>query len=161
MRDFESWYVREHPKVLAVCQALAGDVDAALEATDEAFARALERWSQVSGMSAPGGWVQVVALNQLRRGLRRRRLEATLLRSRWPDPPAAIPDVELWMLVARLPARQQLAVVLRHVHGLPEAHIAETMGVTRGTVATTLSVARRRLRQDLSAPVSPQEVLHG
>ena len=42
--DFEVWYRREHPRVLATCAALSGDAAAAAEATDEAFVRALERW---------------------------------------------------------------------------------------------------------------------
>ncbi len=75
MTDFEGWYEQEHPRVLAACCALGGNVGVAREATDEAFVRALERWSKVGEMAAPGGWVQVVALNQLWRSLRRRRFE--------------------------------------------------------------------------------------
>jgi predicted RNA polymerase sigma factor len=64
MTEFEGWYEREHPLVLAACCALGGNADVAREATDEAFVRALERWSKVGEMAAPGGWVQVVALNR-------------------------------------------------------------------------------------------------
>jgi DNA-directed RNA polymerase specialized sigma24 family protein len=150
MEAFASWYEREYPRVLATCQTLGRDADLAREATDEAFTRAFERWKKVGEMTAPGGWVQVVAWNHLRRGLRRRRLEGTLLNHRRPAPPPP-PDVELWMVVTTLPSRQQLAVVLRYVHDLPEAAIAEAMGVTRSTVASTLNAANANLRRRMAA----------
>jgi RNA polymerase sigma-70 factor, ECF subfamily len=163
MQEFAAWYEREHSRVLASCYALAGDADVAREATDEAFVRALERWKHVQAMEAPGGWVQVVALNQLRRRLRRRDLEARFLRLHRADelfsgPP---PDAELWMLVGRLPARQQTAVVLRYVHDLPEATVAELMGVARGTVASTLSAAHASLRRAAGEPTTSEETIRG
>ncbi|MHB8295749.1 MAG: sigma factor-like helix-turn-helix DNA-binding protein [Acidimicrobiales bacterium] len=165
MTEFEPWYEREHPRVLAACRALGADADAAREATDEAFTRALERWPRVRQMGAPGGWAQVVALNQLRRVLRRRRLEELVpslrLRSSavWVDPP--LPDAELWASVAGLPHRQRVAVVLRYLHDLPEADIARVMGVARGTVASTLSAAHLSLGRRMSEPVTTKEPSNG
>lgn len=162
MEEFAAWYEREHSRVLAACYALAGDADAAREATDEGFVRALERWKHVQTMAAPGGWVQVVALNQLRRRLRRRSLEARLVGSRRIERAASPPpDAELWMLVSRLPARQQTAVVLRYVHDLPEATVAELMGVARGTVASTLSAAHASLRRAVGEPELNEEPIRG
>lgn len=153
MNDFETWYEHEHPRVLATCVALTGEVDAAGEATDEAFVRALERWPAVAAMASPGGWVQVVALNHLRRGLRRRNREHPQAEGRVEGSDRvklAVPDFELWALVAGLPPRQRTAVVLRYVHDLPEATIAELMGIARGTVASTLAAAQTGLRRKLS-----------
>jgi DNA-directed RNA polymerase specialized sigma24 family protein len=45
-----------------------------------------------------------------------------------------IPDVELWIMVRSLPARQQAAIVRAYVHDLPGAAIAEVMGISLGTV---------------------------
>ena len=42
--DFEAFYLREHSRVLGVLCAVSGDRQAAIEATDEAFVRALDRW---------------------------------------------------------------------------------------------------------------------
>jgi len=162
MDDFDALYRQEYPRVLAACTALAGgSVDLGREATDEAFTRAIERWREVGAMASPGGWVQVVALNQLRRLLRRRSSERRAAR-RWgtrsvPAPEA--PDVALWAAVGGLPARQQACVVLRYVHDLPEADIAAALGVARGTVSATLHQAREKLRAELGEPVvSPEEV---
>jgi DNA-directed RNA polymerase specialized sigma24 family protein len=152
MEDFELWYQTQRPRVLAACMALASDLDAAREATDEAFTRALECWSTVRGMVSPGGWTQTVALNYLRRGLRRRRRERGGLGERPSVPPPAVPDTELWAAVRSLPHRQQTAVVLRYVHDLRYEEIATVMGISRGTVASTLAAARAGLTALLSEP---------
>jgi RNA polymerase sigma factor (sigma-70 family) len=162
MESFEQWYEREHPKVLSACAALTGDVFEAGEATDEAFARALERWPSVAAMASPGGWVQVVALNRLRRNLRRRGRERHMFTKtlRDTDPVSvSVPDPELWAEVAGLPNRQRAAMVLRYVHDLPEATIAELMGISRGTVASTLAAARASLQRRLAQPIGEDAAL--
>lgn len=142
---FEAFYRAEHRRVLASMTAVAGSLDVAREATDEAFARAWDRWDRVQEMAAAGGWVYKVALNVLRRRMRRASLEQRLLARRPPlndVPPAA---QEIWELVRDLPERQRTALVLRYVADLPEREIANAMGITRGTVAATLAAARTRL----------------
>ena len=154
--EFSDWYVREHRRVVASIAAFSGNADAARDAADEAFVRALAHWNRVRVMDAPAGWVYRVALNVLRRDLRRRKLEAALLRRQAP-PAAALPThPELWEAVRALPERQRLAVVLRFVADLPEAEIASTMGVARGTVSATLSAARASLARWLDE--TPSEV---
>lgn len=161
---FDVWYSREHPRVLGACVALSGDADAAREATDEAFARAIDHWGTLSTMTAPGAWAQTVALNCLRRALRRRRLER-LVHRRPPAPvEPALVHPELWAAVRALPERHRVAVVLRYVSDLTEHQVADVMGVRRGTVASTLAAARARLAEalcddDVSSPV--EEVPHG
>ena len=141
--DFSAWYESEHPRVLGVLSALSGELDVAREATDEAFVRAFVRWGRVRRMDSPGGWTYRVALNELRRSLRRRARE----RSVSSDAPRLVPatDADLWDLVRRLPERQRLAVVLRYVADLPEQAIADVMRITRSTAASTLTQARDRL----------------
>lgn len=50
--------------------------------------------------------------------------------------------------IERLPRRQRATVVLRYYDDLTEAQIAERMGVTIGTVKSTLSRAVDKLRSD-------------
>lgn len=149
---FAEWYERERPKVLASMMFVARDADLAADVTSEAFARALERWDRVGQMSSPGGWVNRVALNVLKRWRRRRALEERLLGRQFTPSPEEGPSVfdqELWDAVAGLPDRMRQAVALRYVADLREGEVAEIMGVAEGTVAATLSKARRKLAQAL------------
>src|SRR5690242_13131979 len=104
--DFDAWYLREAPRLLALVTLAVGDRWLAEEATAEAFARALERWPQVRVMAAPSAWVYTVALNQVRTTVRRGGLERRFALRHRPAaevPPPPEPDVELWRAVAQLP----------------------------------------------------------
>lgn len=154
--DFESWYREAHPRIGTSIALVFGDVGLAQEATDEAFARALERWNRVAAMEAPNGWVYRVASNEARRRLRRASLERRILRNRRDDP-IEPPAGELWTLMADLPPRQREAVVLRHVGQLREIEIATAMGISRGAVSSTLRAAYRSLRIALADPEPAEE----
>jgi RNA polymerase sigma-70 factor, ECF subfamily len=145
LESFEDWYEREHARMVATLLLATGDIELAGEGVDEACARALARWPRVSAMDAPTGWAYKVALNHARRVARRRRLERLVLRR--VQLPATVPAAagEIWALVAELPLRQRQVVVLRHIADLREAEIAESLGISRSTVSTTLRDAHTRL----------------
>jgi DNA-directed RNA polymerase specialized sigma24 family protein len=75
---FEDFYRREHAHVFGSLTLILRDREGASDATDEAFSRALVRWSRVGVMTSPGGWVDTTALNVARRRLRRASLERRL-----------------------------------------------------------------------------------
>jgi RNA polymerase sigma factor (sigma-70 family) len=140
--DFDEWYADQRRRVYVSLLALSGDADLAAEVTDEAFTRAVAHWKRVQTMESPGGWTQRVAINVLRRRMRRRRLEARLLRRLVTRESELMPTGEVWDLVRALPERQRVAVVLRYVADLTEPDIGIAMGIARGTVASTLAAAR-------------------
>ena len=144
MEEFEEFYRRERPRVFGSLLLIVRDRDVAMDATDEAFVRALERWERVGTMEAPGGWLHTTALNLARRQLRRRALERRLhLRV---ASTATVPDgmnTEVWEALGALPHRQRVAVALRYLADLPEREIAAVMGIARGTVSASLVAARR------------------
>lgn len=146
--DFSTWYTEQQPAVSGVMLALTGDRQLAEDVTNEAFARAWSKWSSVEAMDSPSGWVYRVALNVLRRHLRRRTIEEAIFRrehQRKAIEPTPLPDEVLWAKVRELPERQRNVLVLRYVADLPEQQIADLMKIRRGTVAATLSAARERL----------------
>lgn len=114
------------------------------DATQEAFARALERWDRLAPVPWAGPWVTTTALNVARRSLRRR---APQQPNSWSSP--ADDSLALWDSVARLPRRQQQAVVLHYRLRTPIDEIAEVMGCQAGTVRTHLAHARQALREAL------------
>lgn len=55
--------------------------------------------------------------------------------------------LDLWPAVQKLPPRQRTIVVLRFYEDLPETGIAETMGISVGTVKSQLHAALANLRK--------------
>jgi len=145
-RDFEDFCRREYPAVFRACVAFSGSRDTALEATQEAFARAFARWRRLRRNTWAGGWVMTTALNVARRSVRDPRSPTTSARP-------AEDDVDLRLDVATalaaLPPRQRQAVVLHYLADLPVGAVAELMNASEGSVKTHLSRARRALGTSL------------
>ena len=77
---FSTWYSREHTRVLAALVLVAGDLELARDAVDEAFCRALARWGQVGQLASSTGWVYVEELrHRVRCRHRRHRVGAGAL----------------------------------------------------------------------------------
>jgi len=142
--DFEDWYRDEYRRVFASVLVVCGDRSLAAEATDEAFVRALERWSRVGAMGSPTGWTFVVARNHLRKSARRLARERSLSRTPAPAPPDI--SIELWEAVRALSKRERELVALRYVGGLTEPEIAAALGIAPGTVSRGLHDARAHLQ---------------
>jgi RNA polymerase sigma-70 factor (ECF subfamily) len=160
--SFEDWYRAHYRPLLASIVVLAGDVDAAQDVTDEAFARAVSRWGRVSGMQSPVGWTYRVAVHLLRRRQRRAAVERRLLGRLRPLSQALLPSAtyEMWSVVMQLPPRQRTAVTLRYLGGLTEEETAVAMGVRTGTASATLAQARRRLADLLATEPDSKQAHH-
>lgn len=145
---FAEMYRTEHRTVFRAVWALCGDREVAEDATQEAFARALERWRRLRDRPWAAGWVTTTALNAARRSLRRRPAVGA-------EPPQSDPDerLDLWRAVRSLPPRQQEAVVLFYAVDLSVADTAEVMRCSEGSVKTHLSRARAALRVGLEERV--------
>lgn len=130
---FRDFYTREFGSVFRATLLLCGDRNLAEGATQEAFVRALERWHRVRDQPWAGGWVTSTALNLGRRALRRHRS---------PDVPASeAPTVDAVIdvrrAIARLPLRQQQAVVLYYGTDLPIRDVARAMGCGKERLGPT------------------------
>jgi DNA-directed RNA polymerase specialized sigma24 family protein len=145
LREFEAWYRREHPRMLAALIVMFGDLALAEDSVAEAFARALADWHNVRSMVSPGGWTYRVAVNAAKRSLRRSRLESRVWAAKGHEAALPPPAAELWDLVRDLAPRQRTTVILRHILDLSEPEIARVMGVTRGTVSRSLLAAHQKL----------------
>ncbi len=154
--DFERWYHDLYPRLHTAIRIAAGSSDEADEVVAEAFARAAARWRRVRRMANPDGWTYTVGLNLLRRRNARRSRERELVAVSAAAPPTPRSSEDratdrFTELVAPLPERMREVVVLRHVADLTEPMIAEVLGISRGTVSSTLRDAHRRLAEQLTA----------
>jgi RNA polymerase sigma factor (sigma-70 family) len=142
---FVELYETTFPTVYRAAFLLCRNRSIAEDATQEAFAKAFERWGRIGGEPWVGGWVMTTALNQVRRAYRWRRSVRT-------EAPADIDlesSLDLWKAIRGLPRRQQEAVVLHYVAALPLDQVAAAMGCRNGTVKTHLSRARQELARYL------------
>ena len=159
--NFEGWYAAEHPRLVASLLLVTGDVELARDAVDEACLRALIRWPRIAQMASPGGYVYRIALHEAWRRRRRTTLERVLLARHRVESTVPAPAGEAWDLVRRLAPRQRTAIVLRYVADLTEAEIARSMGISRGTVSSTLVDARRAIARLLDEETTNVEGSHG
>jgi RNA polymerase sigma factor (sigma-70 family) len=152
--DFESFFLRERPRVLGSMVLIVGNVLDADEIVQEAFFRVWERWDRVHRMDDPTGYLFRTALNVQRSAYRRalRAARRTVARHDEPDPfvTVAARDDVLRALGAMTP-RQRAAVVLTELHGFSTEEAASIMGIRPGTVHVLISQGRKALRADAGA----------
>ena len=155
---------RDHANdVYRVAYGILRDPDDALDATHETFARAWERWDQYDRQRPLRGWLHGIvvhlALDQLRRRRVRRlalpvlgRATGTLDRTTEPDP---ADEVTRRQIVERaldgLRPEVRATLVLRHYYGYDYAQIGTLLGMSSGTVGSTLSRAHTAIRRRLEA----------
>jgi RNA polymerase sigma-70 factor (ECF subfamily) len=143
-----------------VSRLLAGspDVD---DVVQDSFVLALTRLKSLKDPSSFGGWLQAIAVSQVRRRLRRKRLLKRLgfkdeeavdydaLLAPHTPPEVVIELQQVYALLQKLPADEALALVLRRVEGLRLEEIAEQMQLSLATVKRRLTAAELHLSNEL------------
>ena len=154
---FQEFYEASYGRIVAMVAAVLGDRHEAEDVAQEAFSRALGRWSRLDGYDLPEAWVRQVALriaiDSGRRVRRAIRVSAKLAGQRQPPEPE--PGDSLWFsalgtALRRLPLREREILVLHYLADLPVETIARERGLPEGTVKTRLASGRRRLEADLA-----------
>jgi RNA polymerase sigma-70 factor (ECF subfamily) len=160
---FPEFYRESRERIARALTLTLGETDLALDAVDEAMARAYQRWSRVGALDNPGGWVYRVALNWSCSVLRRRRRAPQLRPDRDATDVGPISEPTVLRALAELDVRQRAVVVCRHLLGWSEAETATALSTPVGTVKSRLHranqvLARRldHLRSDAS-PTHPSE----
>lgn len=155
--DFTAIYAAQHAAAVRLAYLLCGDAHRAEDAVADAFVKIWRRLQQGS-IDAPAPYVRRAVVNEVNSRFRRLRLERREAeRQRGDDrgtrglaDQLADQDATFQALQA-LPARMRTALVLRFWHDLPEREIAEAMGISVGTVKSTLSRALAKLRTEMTA----------
>ncbi len=159
MDDFAELYTAQFHSLTIQLYAYTGDFAMAQDMVQEAFARAVPKWSTLRTYDDPTAWVRKVAFNlATSRWRRARTATAFARRQREEHAEGPTPDrVALHDALGRLPERQRRIVIMHYLADLPVAEIAHSEGVPEGTVKSWLSKARTALAVHLA---DPQEARH-
>jgi RNA polymerase sigma-70 factor (ECF subfamily) len=152
----EELYRRQYVAFRNGMLPLTGSFEAARDAVQEGFARALRDRAQFRGDGSLEGWVWRItfraALRQRRNG-RERTLDEAL---------AELPavevdrDPELASALRKLPPRRRLIVFLRYFADLSYPEIAALCSISEGTVAAALARAHADLSASLTNEGAPR-----
>jgi RNA polymerase sigma-70 factor (sigma-E family) len=160
--DFDAYVRGSHRRLRRLAYLLTGDLHAAEDLLQSAYARVYPRWGRVSRYENPDAYVRRVMVS-IRTSWWRRARGREVLTGEPPDlaggadPAAAEGELDrVLRALRRLPRRQQVAVVLRHYCDLSEAETAAVMGITVGGVKSQTSKGLAALRAVLG-PASVEE----
>jgi len=145
-------YRGSYHRYLRVAEAIAGDVELAHDAVQDAFARALKSRAGFRGTGSIEGWVWRIVVNSARaarRGANRGQAPFDEAAGEAPAGDIVPPTDEVRALIAGLPERQRLVLFLRYYADLDYQRIAEALEIRPGTVGATLNQAQRSLRRVL------------
>jgi RNA polymerase sigma-70 factor (sigma-E family) len=142
-------FLARHVDLVRLATLLVGDQATAEDVVQDVFARVCAREEQLAGRAMP--YFRTAVVNACRSVHRRRgiarRFGGSVEAKLWSEPAGSAEAAALLAedrrqvlaALATLPRRQREALVLRYYQRLTEPEIAETMGISRGTVKSTLS----------------------
>ena len=140
---FIELYRTQYGRMVRVAYLLTGSNDVAEELVQDAFVRVHGRVDQVDN---PVGYLRAAVVNACRNFGRHAGVERRHHQSERAPELTDSPDL-LADALAKLPARQRAALVLRYYLGLSETEIAAALGCRPGTVKSTTSRALAELRK--------------
>ncbi|PZS16786.1 MAG: RNA polymerase sigma factor [Pseudonocardiales bacterium] len=126
------------------------------DVVQDALVQAWQKWDQFDPtLGTPSNWLLAITADRARDARRKRVRRLHVVDETALAPDAAAPasnvaaDLDLDQAIGKLAGRQRLAVELHYFVGLSVGETATVMGCAVGTVKSTLSDARARLRQVL------------
>jgi RNA polymerase sigma-70 factor (sigma-E family) len=143
---------RDHyRRLVGLACLLVGDNDAARDVVQDAFAGLYRRWGALRDPDSAVSYLNRAVVNGGRNELRRgrsavaRQLRLVPVSEGLVSAEGAVVAQEeadrLWQAICALPRRQRQVVVLRYYLDHSEAEIAETLGISRGSVKKAASRA--------------------
>jgi RNA polymerase sigma-70 factor (sigma-E family) len=150
---FREFVTSRERALLRSAYLLTGNVADAEDLVQSALAKTYQAWNRIEDRKALDGYVRRAMVNTHISWWRRRKLEEYPT-DQIPDLPGADTSAEselrdtLQRAINRLPQRMRAAVVLRFFEDMTEAEVAAVLGVSQGTVKSTVSRAVAKLRTD-------------
>jgi RNA polymerase sigma-70 factor (sigma-E family) len=152
-RSFGDYVAARSGSLLRMAFLLTRNRADAEDLVQAALAKTFQAWDRIEDYKALDGYVRRAMVNTHISWWRRRRVEE------YPTddiPDRAVADhadgselhESLRRALDRLPSRMRAAVVLRYYEDMTESEIAEILGISQGTVKSTVSRAVAKLRID-------------
>jgi RNA polymerase sigma-70 factor (ECF subfamily) len=167
-QEFSSVVASHRPQIFRFLLASTRDVDLAETLTQECFLKAHRNWSSFRGDSSAMTWLMRIAINLQKDHWRNRRMQFWRQTrtnsvdldeaSEWLPSGESSQEQKLlarervaqvWNAVEGLSERQRTVFLLRYVEELELSEIAQTTGLSEGTVKAHLSRALGRVRAEL------------
>lgn len=151
-REFAEYVAARSRLLCTTAYLLCGDWHRAEDHTQTALTKLYLAWRRIDRRESVDAYARQVlvrtVVDEHRRPWRRERVVETL--PELADRPDRADDrIDLLAALARLPARQRAAVVLRYWSDLGVAETAAVLGVTEGTVKSSSSKGLAALREAL------------
>ena len=167
-QEFDGVVASHRPQIFRFLLASTRDVDLAETLTQECFLKAHRSWAHFRGESSRMTWLMRIAINLQKDHWRNRRMQfwrhATTNTVDLDEASEWLPSGErsqeqqllarervsqVWQAVKGLSERQRTVFLLRYVEELDLNEIAQTTGLSEGTVKAHLSRALARVRAEL------------
>jgi RNA polymerase sigma-70 factor (sigma-E family) len=151
--EFRDYVTARGRALLRTAYLLTGNLADAEDLLQAALAKTYLAWDRIEDRGALDGYVRRAMVNTHISWWRRRRVQefpTDELPDQIIDDHAGDSDLQetLRAAIDRLPHRMRTAVVLRFYEDMTEAEVAEKLGVSLGTVKSTVSRAVAKLRID-------------
>ncbi len=161
--SFEELYKFHYPMVVRLCRLLLSDPQEAEDVGQEVFLKMFRQYQSGNKPSAWGAWITRVTTNACRdrrrsgwwkhwRAANEEFQEANHASHGWTPEEEALREegrARIWRSFRQMSGRQQEVFVLRHVEGWSTEEVAETLGLTVGSVKSHLWRAVHHLRKAL------------
>jgi len=152
--DLAQLYAAHRLALVRLAVLLVDDLATAEDVVQDAFASLARQWGRLDDPRAALGYLRTSVVNNARSTLRRRRTARGYVPpdagvAPGPDEEVGVAEERRALLAAlpRLAPRQREVLVLRYWSGMSEAEIAETCGISRGSVKSTASRALTALER--------------
>lgn len=157
--DVAALYAAHRLSLVRMAVLLIDSTPGAEDVVHDAFVALHRKQDSLRDPDAALGYLRRSVLNGARDALRKRRTARAYLKVADPEQGGgadeeallAAEHAEVLGAVRGLPVRDQQVLLLRYWSELSEADIAETLGVSRGTVKSTASRALDKLQRALEA----------
>ncbi|MEU0222975.1 SigE family RNA polymerase sigma factor [Streptomyces sp. NPDC006284] len=152
--EFTAYVQERRASLYATAYHLTGDRFEAEDLLQSALFSTYRAWERISDKAAVGGYLRRTMTNLHISAWRRRKLNEypTEELPETPGDTDAMRGTELrtvlWQALARLPELQRTMLVLRYYEGRTDPEIAGILGISVGTVKSSIWRSLRRLRED-------------